>query len=37
VSRLDEAFSLVAISSVSRDEALLAAHVESLLRVSIGL
>ena len=37
MSRLDEAFSLVAISSVSRDEALLAAHVESLLRLSIGL
>jgi succinyl-diaminopimelate desuccinylase len=37
VSRLDEAFSLVAISSVSRDEALLAAHVESLLRASSGL
>jgi succinyl-diaminopimelate desuccinylase len=37
VSRLDEAFSLVSISSVSRNEALLAAHVESLLRTSIGL
>ena len=37
MSRLDEAFSLVSISSVSRDEALLAAHVESLLRLSIGL
>jgi succinyl-diaminopimelate desuccinylase len=37
VSRLDDAFSLVAISSVSRDEALLAAHVEALLRASSGL
>lgn len=37
MSRLDEAFSLVSISSVSRNEALLAAHVESLLRASSDL
>jgi succinyl-diaminopimelate desuccinylase len=37
VSRLDEAFSLVTIGSVSRDEAPLATHIESLLRASSGL
>jgi succinyl-diaminopimelate desuccinylase len=34
VSRLDEALTLVSISSVSRDEAALAAHVEARLRAS---
>jgi len=34
VSRLDEALTLVSISSVSRDEAALAAHVETQLRAS---
>ena len=37
MSRLDEAFSLVAIGSVSREEAQLASHVESLLRASGAL
>jgi len=37
VNRLDEAFSLVTIGSVSRDEASLATHIESLLRASSGL
>jgi succinyl-diaminopimelate desuccinylase len=34
VSRLEDAFALVSMSSVSRDEALLASHIETLLRES---
>lgn len=37
MSRLDEAFSLVTIGSVSRGEASLATHIESLLRASNSL
>jgi succinyl-diaminopimelate desuccinylase len=37
VSRLDDAFALVSISSVSRDEALIASHIEALLRESTTL